>query len=149
MKHYSDKDYKDYIEMHLQIMRRRSKVCEEVMKQVENYEYWTYNYAYYLCSLNVEQLNFLRYVFGMSVHSFFEAKVLQEQKYYRKCIEHYGYPKNLDWKDRLFCIYINRPSVLVTQRLQMPPCFGEVEEELEELNDTLLGLISEYEELGC
>lgn len=48
MKYFSRVKYKDYIDRHMQIMRQRFMLCEQVMEKLEVYDYEAYNYAWYL-----------------------------------------------------------------------------------------------------
>lgn len=147
MGHYSKIQYNDYINEHMKIMRQRFKLCEQVMENRQEYDYWAYNYAYYLCSLNLEQLNYLRYIFGEPINALFELKMFMAQKYYIMCINKYGWPNKIDWKERWICIHINKTRVISAHRLIMPSCFKEMEGEFEEIEEALEKLATQNKEL--
>ena len=90
--YFSRDTYASYIEKQLAIMRERYSLCEKVIAHLPTYDYWSYNYANYLCTLNLEQLNSMRYLFGESIHTFFEFKMLMASKTYCATLQKFGKP---------------------------------------------------------
>ncbi|MGL4737460.1 MAG: hypothetical protein ACRCW2_08420 [Cellulosilyticaceae bacterium] len=147
MSKYERKDYIDYIDQHKQIMRKRYELCHDVMAQLGTYDEMAYQYAYYLCGLNLEELNYLRYLFGSGIDSFFEQKMFSQQGRYLSVMDQHYWKQRYQRDQCRICLYVSQGERLLTRRLVMPKVFEAVSDQLSELGEALCQLAEAHPEL--
>ncbi len=151
--------YENYLNTRLSIISERHRICQEVIKSQQNYDYWTYNYLYYLYALNAESLNHLRTLFHSAKLfklDFYDFLTCTCLKVCVKTINYYGVPKDrTDHTTRTFAMnhpdkkmfFIPNFSLPVVTPTQLPPTFEKVESLLNELFEKEEALTHEYDEL--
>lgn len=143
---YHKKEYMDYIESHKRIMRKRYELCTNVMEQLLSYDEEAYQYAYYLCGLNLEELNYMRYLFGSGIDTFFECKMFMVQKKYREAMDQQYWKQRYNRDSCNICIYVSRDVRQIAKKLVIPKVFEQVMDELDVLSDELILLAEAYPE---
>lgn len=151
--------YEDYLNARLDIITKRHLICQEVLKNQTSYDYWTYNYLYYLYSLNAESLNHLRLRFHHTPIfrlDFYELLTCSSLKLCLKLINYYGIPKNrlpltmrafaANHPDK-FMVFLPNFSLPVVTPTQLPPAFEKVEDLLNELIEKEDALTPAYTEI--
>lgn len=156
MPRFSSIDYKEYLKARLDIIVKRSVLCQQIMDPLPPYDYWTYNYAYYLYSLNAEEINTLRYLFGADEISFYEFTTLGHLRKYLCEINWHGIPKNRDYTRNLGTpcmlhsnLYITAPNFGLPVVIPpfIPPAFQPITTELSDLQEQLYHLTDKHPEL--
>lgn len=157
MPKFSPEDYQPYLKSRLNIITQRSLLCQQIMDPLPPYDYWTYNFAYYLYSLNAEELNYLRYLFGSKTTQFYEFTTLGHMRKYLQEINWHGVPKHRDFSRSLGAPYLinNRQFYILAPNFGLPvvipptipPAFKGVEESLQTLTEQLITLADDYPSL--
>ena len=52
------------LKQRLEILKKRSTICEQVISELGYYDYETYNYAYRIYDYSAEELNYLSHKYG-------------------------------------------------------------------------------------
>ena len=151
--------YEDYLNARLNIIKERHLICQEIYKAQNDYDYWTYNYLYYLYSLNTESLNHLRTLFHDTTIfrlDFYDLLTCGCLKLCIKIINAHSIPKDrqprtmrafgINHPDKTM-IFIPNFSLPVVTPTQLPPAFEKVENWLNELIEKEEELTHTYEEI--
>ena len=143
MNYYSVTEYKSYFDERMSIIKERTELCQGVIENIKEYDYWSYYYAYYLCDINLEELNYLRYLFGPQATSFYEILMFCNQRKYLAAINKYGWPERMDWKNCRIGITTEKDSLKFENTFIVPHTFEEIQPQLEMLDERVITIIEE------